>query len=151
MTTGAPDPSAAGGSPAKLATPALIAALLDDAALRDLLAQARGLGMGALVEVHDEAELRRAVDAGATAIGVNNRDLRTFEEDLGTTERLARSLALARSVSGDDDGPVLVSESGIRTADDVARVAAAGANAILVGEALVTAPDVLAKLRELRP
>ncbi len=125
----------------------LIAALLDEAALRALLAQARQLGMGALVEAHDEDEMRRAVEAGATMVGVNNRDLRTFEEDLGITERLARSLAL--SISKGAARPLLVSESAIRTPADVARVAAAGARAVLVGEALVTAPDVAAKIREL--
>ncbi len=119
----------------------LIVALLDDARLRELLAQTLALGMAALVEVHDADEMRRAADAGARIIGINNRDLRTFEEDLGTTERLAKLAP---------PGSVLVSESAIRSAADVSRVAAAGAHAILVGEALLTSTDMLGKMRELR-
>ncbi len=118
----------------------LIAALLDGERLYDLLAEAETLGMGVLVEAHDEDEMAKAVNAGATIIGVNNRDLRTFEEDLGTTERLAKFVP---------EHCLLVAESGIRTATDVARVAAAGADVILVGEALVTAGDVVAKMKEL--
>ena len=120
----------------------LIVAALDDAALRDLLALTRQLGMEALVEVHDAAELERALAAGATVVGVNNRDLHTFVTTLETTERLAARLPSAGR-------PVLVSESGIFTAADVARVRAAGADAVLVGEALVTAPDIAAAVREL--
>jgi indole-3-glycerol phosphate synthase len=110
----------------------LIVAALSDAMLTDLLAQARSWGMDALVEVHDETELKRAVDAGAAIIGVNNRDLRTFNVDLAVTERLA-PLAPADAV--------VVAESGIFDRGDVARVARAGANAVLVGESLITAPD----------
>jgi indole-3-glycerol phosphate synthase len=120
----------------------LIVAALDDATLAALLALTHELGMQALVEVHDEAELDRALAAGARIIGVNNRDLRTFETTLETTARLARRLP-------EHDRPVLVSESGIATAADVARVRAWGADAVLVGEALVTAPDIAARVREL--
>lgn len=120
----------------------LIVAALDDQRLRDLLDLTEALGMEALVEVHDERELERALAVGATTIGVNNRDLRTFEVDLATTERLASRLPLC-------DRPVLVSESGIRDAADVDRLRAWHADAILVGEAIVTAPSIAAKVREL--
>ena len=96
--------------------------------LRDLRAMIHDLGMTALVEAHDEWEVEAALEAGAGLVGVNNRDLAVFETDLAVTERLARY------VPGDVS---LVSESGIRGRDDVVRVAAAGADAVLVGEALV--------------
>jgi indole-3-glycerol phosphate synthase len=117
----------------------LIAAILDDAQLRDLIAQARELEMDSLVEVHDEAQIERALGAGADLIGINNRDLRTFDVDLATTERL-------RPVIPDDK--VVVSESGIFTHEDVERLAACGVHAVLVGEALITADDVRNKMRE---
>ncbi len=120
----------------------LIVAALDDATLGDLLRLTEELGMEALVEVHDEAELERALAAGATIIGVNNRDLRSFEVDLTTTERVAARLNRC-------DRPVLVAESGIHTARDLQRLRACHADAILVGEAIVTAPDIAAKVREL--
>lgn len=118
----------------------LIVMMLEPAALVSLLAQTQALGMQALVEVHDEAEMRAALDAGAVVLGVNNRDLRTFTEDLGTTERVA---ALA------PEGITLVAESAIRHAADARRMAACGAHALLVGEALVTTGDIDAKAREL--
>jgi indole-3-glycerol phosphate synthase len=96
--------------------------------------------MDSLVEVHNEAEVARAVDVGAEIIGINNRDLRTFQVDLATTERL-RPL-----IPGDR---VVVSESGISTRADAERLADCGVHAILVGEALITAPDVKRKVREL--
>lgn len=117
----------------------LIAAILDDAQLRDMIAQARELEMDSLVEVHDEAQVERALGAGADLIGINNRDLRTFDVDLATTERL-RPL-----IPGDK---VVVSESGIFTHADVERLAACGVHAVLVGEALITADDVRNKMRE---
>jgi indole-3-glycerol phosphate synthase len=120
----------------------LIVAALDDQALAALLGLTHELGMQALVEVHDEAELDRALAVGATVVGVNNRDLRTFVTTLETTERIAARLPAT-------DRPLLVSESGISSAADVARVRAWGADAVLVGEALVTAPDIAAKVREL--
>lgn len=118
----------------------LIVAILADDLLADLLAEAGRLGLQCLVEVHDEEELGRALRAGARIIGINNRDLRTFRTDLAVTERLAPLVP---------PGCTLVAESGILTADDVVRVARCGAHAILVGEALVRAPDMGAKLREL--
>lgn len=106
----------------------LIVRILDPVLAGDLRAMIHELGMTALVEVHDEWEIETALRAGAALVGINNRDLSAFRTDLGVTERLARYLP----------GEVLVvSESGIRGADDVARVAAAGADAVLVGEALV--------------
>ena len=118
----------------------LIAMLLTPQALGALLRLTREVGLEALVEVHEEAELASAVEAGARVLGINNRDLRTFEEDLGTFERLAR-LAPADAV--------LVAESAVRTAEDARRMADAGAHAILVGEALVLSGDIEAKAREL--
>ena len=106
----------------------LIVRILEPALLADLRAMIHDLGMTALVEVHDEWEVESALEAGAGFVGVNNRDLSVFRTDLAVTERLARY------VPGE---VVLMSESGIGGADDVARVAAAGADAVLVGEALV--------------
>ncbi len=118
----------------------LIVAALGDADLRDLLAEAARWGMAALVEVHDEAEAARALAAGAKIVGVNNRNLRDFSVDLETTARL-------RPLIPPD--VILVSESGIHRAEDVRRLADMGVDAILVGEALVRAKDVVAKVREL--
>lgn len=118
----------------------LIVMMLEPSALRELLALTRAEGLEALVEVHDEAELEAAIEAGASVIGVNNRDLRDFREDLGTFERLA---ALA------PPEVTLVAESAIHTAEDARRMAAAGAHALLVGEALVKSGDVQAKAQEL--
>ena len=120
----------------------LIVAALPDTELRALLDLTEQLGMEALVEVHDAPELERAMAAGATTVGVNNRNLRTFEVDLATTGELAALLEQC-------DRPVLVSESGIRGQDDFERLRAWNADAILVGEAIVTAPDIGAKVREL--
>lgn len=118
----------------------LIVAALDDEQLAALHALASGLGMAALVEVHNAHELARAVALGAPLIGINNRDLRTFDVSLDT------SAQLAQHVPAD---VTLVAESGIFTGADVARMGAAGARAVLVGEALVTAPDTAAAVREL--
>jgi indole-3-glycerol phosphate synthase len=110
----------------------LIAAALDDARLRDLHALARELGMAALVEVHDAAELDRALAAGAALVGINARDLRTFRVDLSVVERLSSRVP----------APALaVAESGIATPDDVRRLHAAGARAFLVGEHVAKASD----------
>ncbi|MDX2160709.1 MAG: indole-3-glycerol phosphate synthase TrpC [bacterium] len=117
----------------------LIAAVLDDAQLRDLQQAISGWGMAALVEVHDERELERALKTGAALIGVNNRDLKSFHEDIGTTERLAR--LMPPSVT-------LVAESAIRTLDDVQRMGRAGAHAVLVGEGLVRADNIADKVRD---
>jgi indole-3-glycerol phosphate synthase len=111
----------------------LIAAILTDAELRDLHDLATGAGLAALVEVHDETELDRALAVGAQLIGVNNRDLRVFQTDLATTERLGRRL---RAAPGGAER-LLVAESGIRTRSDVERLRRATAQAILVGESLL--------------
>ena len=121
----------------------LIVMMLEPAALADLIALVRDHGMEALVEVHDADELTAALDAGARVLGVNNRDLRTFDEDLGTFERLA---PLARSAAPD---VTLVAESAIGSAVDATRMASAGAHALLVGEALVRTGDVAGKAHEL--
>jgi indole-3-glycerol phosphate synthase len=118
----------------------LIARILDDEQLRGYRELSESLALSALVEVHDEAELDRAVASGARIIGVNNRDLASFVTDLAVTERLA-PLAPA--------GTLLVGESGIRSRRDVERLAAAGVHAILVGEALMRSADPAAVLREL--
>lgn len=118
----------------------LIMAILETDAMADLIRLTASLGMTALVEVHDEAEVERALKAGADVIGVNNRDLRTFEVDLATTEGL-RSVIPA--------GKTVVTESGIFTREDLRRLEACEVNAVLIGEALVTAPDPEAKVREL--
>lgn len=113
----------------------LIVRILDDAAMADLLGLATELGMDTLVEVHDDEELARALDAGATVVGVNNRDLRTFTTDLQLTFRLAPTVP---------PDVVLVAESGIRTAEDVKRLGEAGVDAVLVGESLMRQPDLVA-------
>ncbi len=118
----------------------LIAALLKGNTLRDLRREAEALGMQALVEVHDEAEVEHALESGAAVIGVNNRDLRYFDVHFETTGRL-RPLIPADKV--------LVSESGINTPEDVRQLAEMGADAMLVGERLVRAKDVGARVREL--
>ncbi|NTU79120.1 MAG: indole-3-glycerol phosphate synthase TrpC [Chloroflexales bacterium] len=121
----------------------LIAGALDDSALAELLALTYRLGMEALVEVHTEGELERALAAGAPVLGVNNRDLHSFQTTLATTARLARLLPPGPG------RPILVSESGIFTPEHVVEVRSYGADAVLVGEALVTAPDIGALVRAL--
>jgi indole-3-glycerol phosphate synthase len=111
----------------------LIAEILDDAQLRSLLDRARDLGMTALVEFHDEANLPRVLAAGANLVGINNRDLRRFVTDLDQTLRLRDKIP---------PEVTLVSESGIHSRRDVKRLEAAGVSAILVGETLMRAPDI---------
>jgi indole-3-glycerol phosphate synthase len=118
----------------------VIMAMVDDALAADLMTEASRLGMDAVVEVHDEAERDRALALGATLLGVNNRDLRSFVVDLAVTERLATDL-------GDD--VLLVTESGVFTPADAHRMAAAGARAMLVGESLMRQDDVEAATRAL--
>lgn len=118
----------------------VILAMVDDAVAADLISEARRFGMDALVETHDETEMARACALKADLVGINNRSLRTFEVDLQTTE----VLALLRPSNA-----LLVSESGIFTPEDVARVAAARARAILVGESLMRQQDVTAATRAL--
>jgi indole-3-glycerol phosphate synthase len=118
----------------------IVAALPDDAHLRDLHALATELGLGVLVETHDDAELERALRAGARVVGVNARDLGTFDEDLGVGERLAKLIP---------PEVVAVAESAIRDTGDAARMADAGFDAVLVGEMLVRAGDPSAAVRSL--
>ena len=118
----------------------LIVAALDDDELHRCAARAAQLGLAALVEVHDDAELDRALAAGSEMVGVNQRDLRTFDVDH------ERACALAARIPA---GVVAVAESGVRNADDARRLADAGYDAILVGEALVRAGDRAAELRGL--
>jgi indole-3-glycerol phosphate synthase len=118
----------------------LIVRILDDARLRDLRMLAEELGMEALVEAHGEGEVERALVSGARILGVNNRDLATF------TTRLERTLELVPRVAPD---VVFVSESGIRSREDVARLGEAGVDAILVGEALLLDDEPGNKAREL--
>ncbi len=120
----------------------LIVAMLEQPLLRDLLAAARAEGLGALVEVHTEAEAERAIEAGTTLFGINNRDLHSFNVDLAVTERI-RPLLPADAI--------VVGESGVHTSADAERLQRAGVQAILVGEAFMTAPDIAAKMAELRP
>ncbi len=119
----------------------LIVAALAPRELRELREHAESLGLDALVEVHDERELETALAAGSDLIGINNRDLRSFAVDLGVSERLAGKLP---------EGCIGVAESGIFTPADWERLEAAGAQAFLVGEALMREPDVEAALRRLR-
>lgn len=118
----------------------LIVAALSDDELRAFLSDARALALSALVEVHDEREAERALAAGASLVGVNHRDLRTFEIDASRAARVAQVLG---------SGVVKVAESGIRGAADVAPLLDAGIDAVLVGEALVTAPDPAGAVRSL--
>ena len=118
----------------------LIVAMLSPDELKSLMALSQKFWMQCLIEVHDEEELKVALDAGAEIIGINNRDLRTFITDLEVTERLASKIPF---------GKVVVSESGISNREHIRRIRSAGAHAALIGEALVTAPDVGAKLGEL--
>lgn len=118
----------------------VILASLDDAAARDLVTTAHGLGMDVLVEVHDERELDRALPLGTGLVGINNRDLRSFETSLAVCERLASRVPEDR---------VTVGESGISGPQDVARLARAGIHAVLVGESLMRQADVTAATRAL--
>jgi indole-3-glycerol phosphate synthase len=118
----------------------LIVSILEPARLAELLAAAKGLGLAALVECHTAAELDQALAVGSRIVGINNRDLATFETHITTTLDLLPLIP---------PGPIVVSESGFFTAADVRRVVSAGAHAVLVGEGLVRAPDIPAKLREL--
>jgi len=118
----------------------LIAAVLNDAELRDLLELSRTLKMEALVEVHSRDELERVLDAGARIIGVNNRDLRDFQVHLET------SLSLVEAIP---EQCIAVSESGLRTYDDLARLQGAGFDAFLIGEQVMQSADPAAALRAL--
>lgn len=118
----------------------LIVAMLKEKQLRYLLSATRQLGMEALVETHDQSEIEKALDAGARIVGINNRNLHTFEVNLKTT------LELCPEIPPDI---IVVAESGIHTPQDVARLTASNVNAMLIGESLVTAPDIAAKIQSL--
>lgn len=118
----------------------LIVAALEQEALVSLVERTRSLGLAALVEVHDEPEVERALDAGATIIGVNARNLKTLEVDRGTFARLAPLIP---------DSVVRIAESGVRDAHDLIEYAEAGADAVLVGESLVTGRDPRAAVHDL--
>ncbi|MET0338707.1 MAG: indole-3-glycerol phosphate synthase TrpC, partial [Caulobacter sp.] len=118
----------------------VILAMIDDVLAGELMSEAARLGMDALVEVHDEAEMERAGKLGSTLVGVNNRDLKSFVVDLAVTERL---FPLA------PQGALLVTESGLFTANDARRMEAAGAKAMLVGESLMRQDDVTAATKAL--
>jgi indole-3-glycerol phosphate synthase len=128
--------SAAYGADALL----LIAAILKPKQLKQLLTLSRSLGLGCLVEVHNEDELSIVLDSDAETIGINNRDLKTFKVDLNTTRRLCPLIP---------EGKIVVSESGINNRDDVQKLREWGVNAMLIGEALITARDIPARIKEL--
>jgi indole-3-glycerol phosphate synthase len=119
----------------------LIAALLSQPVLADFIAEAESIGLDCLVEVHSENEVIAAIDAGARMIGVNNRNLKTFEVSLTTSERLAGLIP---------GGCIKVAESGIFSHDDIFRLQRHGYNCFLIGESLVTSDDPVALLRSLR-
>lgn len=118
----------------------LIASLLDPSQLKDYYDLAHELGMDAVVEVHTEKEMEKALTVGPNIIGINNRDLDTFKADLATTSRLIKYLP---------PGVIVVSESGIESRRDVLRLQEAGVHAVLVGESLMKSRDISAKVREL--
>jgi indole-3-glycerol phosphate synthase len=120
----------------------LLVAVLSQGQLEELLSLSHSLGMKCLVEVHNEKEVERALRSVAKIIGINNRDLDTFTTDIDTTRRLCPLIPSDR---------IVVSESGIKSRNDVEKLKAWGVNAILVGEALVTSASILNKIRELVP
>jgi len=121
----------------------LIATVLDAPAICAMLAEAERFGLGHLLEVYDEADLERALQTPARVIGINNRDLKTFDLSLENTRRLAAVIRRERPDA------VIVSESGIFTGEDIRTVRGWGAHAALVGESLMRAPDVATKVSEL--
>jgi indole-3-glycerol phosphate synthase len=118
----------------------LIAAILSQGQLKELISLSHSLGLRCLVEVHNEGEVERAVLSAAEIIGINNRDLNTFVVDINTTRRLRPLVPKEK---------IVVSESGIKSRKDMEKLRKWGVDAVLVGEALVTAGDALAKMREL--
>ena len=119
----------------------LICALLEQQTLKDFIAAARELSLDCLVEIHNEEEAREALAAGARIIGINNRDLTTFNVDTGLTSRLKKRLP---------SGILTVAESGIKTADDIRELRKTGVDAVLIGESLMRAADRKAYLKELK-
>ena len=120
----------------------LILAMLSDAQAAELEETARGYGMDVLVEVHNEDELRRALQLATSLIGINNRDLKTFHTSLEVSERLRAHIP---------DGRIVISESGIETADDIKRLSGVGIHCALVGESLMRADDIATATRALFP
>ena len=118
----------------------LIVAILDDAALKNLITISHKLGMHCLLEVHDEAELKRALRCDARLIGINNRNLHTLEVDINVTKRLRPLIP---------PGRIVVSESGIKGREDIQKLKDWGVDAVLIGEALVTTDDIPARIKEL--
>jgi indole-3-glycerol phosphate synthase len=118
----------------------LIARILTPEVLVDCVQAADKVGLEPLVEVHGEDDVHAAMDAGASVIGINSRDLRTFQVDLKLIERLRSKIP---------SGKTVVAESGLQTAEDVKRMKQLGVNAVLIGEALMTAPEPAAKIKEL--
>lgn len=119
----------------------LICSILTQAQLENYLSVCESLGLSALVEAHDSDEVKAAVSAGARLIGVNNRNLSDFSVDTGNSRRLRELVP---------DNVLFVSESGVKSREDIISLEQAGADAVLVGEALMRAPDIAAKLKELR-
>ena len=117
----------------------LIVAMLSDDQLKDLLYVAQSLGLDALVEVHDEDEIERAILAGAEIIGVNNRNLQTLNVDINNCLDLIPKIP---------EGMVIVAESGLKTHEDIRRVEDAGAHAVLIGETFMRSPDIGTKVKE---
>lgn len=118
----------------------LIADILTTEELKKFLDLSKDLGMDVLCEVHNEEDIQKALEAGASIIGINNRDLHTFKVDVTTTQRLIRSIP---------DNKVKVSESGIKTYEDIMFLKSIGVNAVLIGEAFMEADDIAAKVREI--
>lgn len=119
----------------------LICAILDDVQLKNFIATCDELGLSALVEAHDENEIRRALNCGARVIGVNNRNLKNFSVDMSNAAKLRELVPHEK---------IFVSESGVQTSDDVKKIRAIGADAVLIGEVLMRADDKKSKLAELR-
>jgi len=118
----------------------LIAAILDDSELKELLKTGRSLGMQAVVEVHNLEELKMVLQTDTEIIGINNRDLKTFKTDISTTEHLIKEIPHDK---------IVVSESGINTPEDISRLKRCGAHAFLIGESLMREKDIAQKLTEL--
>ncbi len=117
----------------------LIVAILEDSVLKHLMAVAASLGLDCLVEVHDDEELKRALDCGAEIIGINNRDLKTLKVDLKTSERLIPKIP---------KGKVIVVESGLQARNDVEKFKKLGAHAVLIGETFMRSKDIGQKVDE---
>jgi indole-3-glycerol phosphate synthase len=118
----------------------LIASVLTKEKLNSLHSYAIREGLECLVEIHDETDLEKAIEIKAPLIGINNRDLKTFKVNIGTTEKLGPLVK--------QSGALLISESGLKTREDIQRAAAAGANGVLVGETFMTSPDVERSFKE---